>query len=245
MRWKLFAVLCVLVIIPRPSYALVPFLGWGYSVGYGIGWLAGSEAHRKGYAWSTVFDPPANVLRGKITFSYDPSLIIVHPEFSGFVGVFSDNPATHIPYNPSGVYGDIYIGSIPGPRSGMTWNLNVGANTVSLEFDVSANPVSVSETEHLNFFALAIETTVQLTGWVVEPTATGHFWEVGNPQDQSQTFMVCSDAQGDEYLCGEVTSLGLTAVPVPEPLPLYVLGAALVALAGRGRRLRSRRPRSH
>lgn len=234
LRKRVIVLLALLAtLLPESVKAVaVPFLGWGYSVGYGIGWVAGSKAHREGHAWSTLFDPPADIVRGQATFRYDPALITIIPESSGFIGPFSDDPATAIPFEPSGFYGDMSTRTLGSPRPGMISNLIIGTDTVVLQFDLSANPITVeSESAHVNFFILALETSQPLLGFELQPTATGQFFEVGSPADQSQTFMICRDARG-EYSCGATTALGLIAVAVPEPSSFLLLAAAAVCACG-------------
>jgi hypothetical protein len=55
-----------------PAQAIVPVLGWGYSVGYGAQYVLGVNGTRSGDGWSGWFDPPANVISGQVTFYYDP-----------------------------------------------------------------------------------------------------------------------------------------------------------------------------
>jgi hypothetical protein len=201
----------------------IPGLGWGYTTGYGI--AKGTGINPPGYTglttWSIWWDPPASAIRGQVTFSYDPSLITVLPQYSGFVGLFSNDPSSGYPVNPSETYPAYDVTTLPGPRAGMVSNLNVSANTVSLFWDDSANPVTVDQsTGSLNFFLLTVQTSIPLSGWTVNDTNTGQFHEVGSLNDQSQTYMICSDPTRGAYSCGETTSstrgFGLTAI-APEP----------------------------
>ena len=227
-----FGFLGLLLAATSAQALAVPFLGWGYSVGYAVGAVAGSEAHREGHAWSWVFDPPAYALRGQITLQYDPSQVTIVPAQSGFIGHFSDNPASAPPVNPSGEYPPIDTTNLPGPRPGMISNLNVGPDTVTLTWDISANPPLLSE-EHHNFYVLTVNTAQSLSGWTIENTATGTAFELGNFNDQSQTYMIC-DAGAGEYNCGLTSDpgvgFGLTAIARLPALENWMLGLLAFAL---------------
>jgi hypothetical protein len=235
----------ILAFVSEAHATLVPLLGWGYSLGYGadraLGVIPPGASPLGNDEWSIWWDPPASVIDGRVTFKYDPNLITVHPERSGFIGEFSDNPAINMPFNPSGVYPPFDMSTLPGPRPGMVFDLFVGPDTVILTFDLSANPVTVPEDAGpINFFGLAITTTVPLVGFKIEDTNTGHFHEVGSFLDQSQTFMHCSDVLRGVYNCGETTSpsrgFGLTAIP--EPSTYLLFGTGVLVLLGFGWRPR-------
>ena len=104
-------VLLFSIFAPVEVHALaIPVAGWGYTVGYGIGRGIGLNPRgvggitgngTPGTGWSIWWDPPVSLIRGRVVFEYDPSLITVIPEASGFVGVFSDNPAIDMPFDQS------------------------------------------------------------------------------------------------------------------------------------------------
>jgi len=227
------------------AFALVPFIGWGYTVGYGINKAVIGNPNND--AWIGWWDPPANVIRGRVTFEYDPTLITIRPAQSGFLGNFSDNPANVLPWDPSETYPPWNTDTNPlgGPRPGTTSSLTlVGANRVVLNFDFSANPAPANGSSSENFYGLAFETSQHLAGWTIENTNTGQFHEVGSLLDQSDTFMTCSAGSG-EYSCGETNSstvgFGLTAIPTPEPSSLLLtITAGIVGANGFVRRRRSR-----
>ena len=222
-NWIVAVLIVVLTFSSLAQAYLTPVAGWGYTVGYGIGKACGFN--KRGYGWIGWWDPPVDILRGRVTFAYNPSLITIHPEWSGFVGEFSDDPSINVPWNPDEVYPEFNADNFPGSRPEMVWNLNVGLNTVTLDFDLSANPVveDSNTTGHTVFFGLFMETSVALTDWTVESTQTGDFYELGSPDDEILTYMVVRDATGFEYYAGESSSLGLTANPVPEPTTVLLL----------------------
>jgi PEP-CTERM motif-containing protein len=218
----------------------IPGLGWGYTIGYGAAkWTGLATPYYTGLTpYSIWWDPPASALDGRVTFAYDPALITVFPELSGFVGDFSNNPAINVPFAASEVYPLFDMSTIPGPRPGMIYDLSVGVDTVTLTFDVSANPVTVpAGTGSINFFGLAIGTKVPLSGFRIEDTNIGQFHEIGSLNDQSQTYMHCSDSIHGIYNCGETNSptrgFGLTAVPTPEPSTWLLLSIGFLGLLGR------------
>ena len=228
----------------RTAHAVfIPGIGWGYSLGYGAAKVTGLNP--PGYTgltnWSIWWDPPATALIGRASFAYDSSLMTILPQHSGFVGLYSDNPLTDVPVTPTETYPEFDTATLPGPRPGMVWDLTVTSNTVSLFWDVSANPVTVPDTTgSLNFFMLAVQTSMPLSGWKVNNTSTGQFRELGSLNDQSQTYMLCSAPNRGTYNCGETTSptrgFGLTAVQTPEPATLFLAGGALLCLGLWGRR---------
>jgi len=175
-----------------------------------------------------------------VTFAYDPTLITVRPDLSGFVGQFSNNPAIDVPYNPSGVYPEFDAMTFPGARAGAVWSLAVGPDTVTLDFDFSANPAPFTGATHQNFFGLFLETSRPLAGWQLNTTSTGQFRELGSPTDQRLTFARCSDG-ASTYACGEVTTLGMTASEVPEPASCVLLGSGLLSVVCRRWRAKARK----
>ncbi|MGE0486448.1 MAG: hypothetical protein AB7Q81_20015 [Gammaproteobacteria bacterium] len=222
---------------------LLPVLGWGYSLGWAIGGtntpvFTGNGT--PGTGASIWWDPPVDLLGGRVVFEFDPDVFTIVPEHSGFIGAFSDNPAVDMPYDPSGVYPTIDWSTIPtGMRAGGTSTLTVDPTRVTLEFDYSANPVTVDALSgHLNFYHLAVIVPKNVKGFVIETTATGDLWEVGSFADQSETYMTCRGDNGT-YACGGTqdpsVGYGLTAVYVPEPgtWTLVMLGL----LSRRGRRV--------
>lgn len=216
--------------------ALFPLLGNAYSVGYGIGYISGMNAHLNGTGWIGWWDPPVSLLRGRVTYAYDPTLITIRPEYSGFVGPFSDDPTLSLPYNPSGVYPLFDVANFRGARPGLTWTLTVGTNTVTLDFDLSSNPLTFGDgAEHVNMFGLYLETSRPLSGWGVERAPVGAYHEV---EDPAQTFGVCADPSGGEVSCGgdASTPRGLTPHVVPEPTAMALLGVGLACIGGPMRR---------
>jgi hypothetical protein len=239
----LVSVLFITLAFVTKAHAVgIPVFGWGYSIAYGVdcgvGAIPCGSSPLGNDDWSIWWDPPVSALTGRVTFEYDPNVITVRPERSGFVGLFSDNPAINVPFDPSGVYPAFDMSTLPGPRPGMVYDLFVGPHTVILSFDLSANPVTVpNDAGPMNFFGLAIKTKVPLLGFKIEDTNIGDFHEVGSLGDQSQTFLLCSDAARGTYTCGETDlpsrGFGLTSVPVPEPSSWALLSTAMIlALVG-------------
>jgi hypothetical protein len=222
-----------IILCAQNAFALVPAAGWGYTIGWSIQRFFGGPPD----GWIGWWDPPANVIRGRVTFVYDPTLITIQPSRSGFLAQFSDNPSNVLPWDPSEHYPDWDTGTNPlgGPRPGGTATLSlVGTNKVVLNFDFSANPPSASDSSSTNFYGLAFATNQPLQGWTVNNTNTGQLHEVGSLADQSETFMVCSTGSG-EYSCGETNSasvgFGLTSVPTPEPTSAVLLAMGVIGTA--------------
>jgi hypothetical protein len=193
--------------------------------------IPGNYPHKVEGYWSWVLDPPANVLSGQVTFQYDPSLIGILPQYSGFIGDFSDDPSTAIPIGSTDT-SPLDVSDLPGPRAGMNWSLTVGPDTVTLTFDDSSNPVAIdNRTGSVNFFVLSIVTFQPVSGWVPDTSGPGQFLELGG-----QTYSICSSATLGQYYCGDTAASsygnnGFLAVIVPESSTLAMLAIGLLVLA--------------
>jgi hypothetical protein len=225
--------------------AAIPVFGQGYTIGYGIGWLSGSRAHREGHAWSWWVDPSVNSLSGQVTIAYDPSKFTVLPDESGPAGLFSNDPSSAPPVNPSEFYGSFLVPALPGARPGNVWNLDISTPGIAvISFDLTANPVALDSTAgDVNFYALTVLSTDNLSGFLVNSTPTGDAFIVAGP---SSSFMTCSAPGGASFACGQPPSTtfsqGLTARPVPEPETwiLMLLGFGGLGCVVRGRRKSAR-----
>lgn len=242
MRTLTFAsgVLAVALSFSTPVGAAIPVFGQGYTLGYGIGWLAGSKAHREGHAWSWWADPPVNVLTGQLTIDYDPNLFTVLPDESGPAGLFSNDPSSAPPVNASEFYGSFGVPALPGARPGDVWNLDISTPGVAIiSFDLTANPVAVDPGGgDVNFFALTVLSRDKLSGFVVNNSPTGDAFEVAGA---ANTFMTCGPPDAS-FSCGQPVgstfSQGLTAVTVPEPGTWALM---LLGFLGTGLLIRRRR----
>jgi len=242
MRTLTFAsgVFAVALSFSTPAGAVIPVFGQGYTLGYGIGWLSGSKAHREGHAWSWWVDPPVNVLSGQLTIDYDPTLFTVLPDESGPAGLFSNDPSSAPPVNASEYYGSFTVPALPGARPGDVWSLDISTPGVAIiSFDLTANPVAFDPSGgDVNFFALTVLSRDKLGGFIVNNSPTGDAFEAAGP---TTTFMTCGPPDAS-FACGQPAgstfSQGLTAVPVPEPATWMLM---LLGLLGPGLLIRRRR----
>lgn len=234
-------VLALALSLSTPATAAIPAFGQGYTIGYGIGWLAGFKSHREGHAWSWWVDPSANVLSGQVTIAYDPSKFTVLADESGPAGLFSNDPSSAPPVNPSEFYGSFLVPALPSARPGNVWNLDLTTPGIAIiSFDLTANPVALDPSVgDVNFYALTVLSTDELSGFIVNNTPTGDASIVPGP---SSSFMTCSGPEGASFACGQppgsTFSQGLTAVPVPEPEAWITM---LLGFAGLGCLVRARR----
>ena len=218
------------------AIGIVP-LGWLYSFSDRVLASGIAPGANQVSGWGWVLDPSTNVLNGQVTFKYDPTVMTILPQFSGFIGDFSNDPSTAIPVESIDT-SPLDVSNLPGPRPGMTWNLAVGTNTVTLSFDMNGNPVSINDSvQSENFFILSVETSSQVIGWQQLTSGQGQFYELGSATDRSQTYATCSSPTLGQYSCGDPSAnsygnFGYTAMMAPEPTTTALLGSGLLGLLG-------------
>ncbi len=239
MPWRLFLLVPLFLSFPKPADAigLGPF-GWAYSFSDRVLAKNIAPGANQVSGWGWILDPSTAVLNGQVTFQYDPSLITILPQYSGFIGDFSNDPSTAIPVNSTDT-SPLDVTHLPGPRPGMIWSLTVNANTVTLAFDTSANPVNLDNSNtDINFFVLSVATSQAVTGWTQLTSGTGQFRELGSLSDHTQTYAVCSSStQGGNYFCGDPgastnANFGFNAIFAPEPSYFAILAVGFAALLG-------------
>jgi hypothetical protein len=229
---------------PANALGIVEF-GWAYTFSDKVLFNSKSYPAPDYGFWGWALDPPADVLQGQATFRYDPSVMTILPQYSGFLGPFSSDPSVTIAEG-SDPNVPFDVAQLSGSRPGMTWSLTVNPDTVVLNFDTSANPVSVPDGNPFNFFLLATATSSQVTGWTQQTSGEGQFRELASPTDHSQTYMICSSPDRSSYYCGDpaaenYATHGYTAVMAPEPSYLPLLAVGLLGLCGHRLRRRGHR----
>ena len=169
--------------------------------------------------WWDILDPPGDISQIGFEIKFIPAMISIDLADSGFLCDFSaggDCPAV-APNTVSQGFVPLTVGA---PRTGTSFSLILGADTVTLLADLSANPPP-SGTDR-NFFALAFKTvepqnisSVQFSN----SPGVGDMFQVAGPSQ------VCTLVGGGE--CGS-DNPGQGFTFIPEPSSVALLGAGLL-----------------
>ena len=172
-----------------------------------------------------VLDPPGGISQIGFTMNYDSSVYEILPGQSGFLCDFSDGgycPAT----NPNSVTFDPNF-TVGPPRTGTSYSFVVTHGTMSLSYDMSANPAPDSGDR--NAFAIAFRTSRPLAfQFHAQPG-------IGNLQTTSATCLLTSGGT-----CGsDAPAWGVTGTSVPEPASwaMMIVGFGMTGGAMRRRSL--------
>lgn len=172
------------------------------------------------YLW--LLDPPTTAVKIGFEIHYDSSKMTILPALSGFLCDFSNGGSCPLPApGTSGNNGaSIMVG---GPRSGTTYSFNVTANTITLDYDMTANPAPLGSDQ--NFFAIAFTSPYPNVAFTTH-AAGADFYQVSTFCQTTDPSMSCKSNH---------PIYGATLLPVPEPDGWLL---ALIAVAPVSLRLR-------
>lgn len=217
----------------QQAYAITPFGGWGYSIGYGADRILGF-VHAEDDLWSIWIDPPPLTINsGRITFHYDPNVLTVRTY--GWAGAFGADPSLLAPPVTSNDVmptldpnGDPW--AMQAPNAGLVQHdvtVDPIAGSIVIDFDWGSNPYQPATNDHFNFFGIDVSGPTNMSGFTFVPRGTGDFGLVGSAQDvalngnNAATYMNCAGGY-----CGEEPLGDLQVTLTPEP------GAYALLLAG-------------
>jgi hypothetical protein len=171
-----------------------------------------------------IFDPPGVISSIGFNVNYDNSIYQILPAQSGFLCDFSDGgycPAT----NPNSVTFDPGF-SVGSPRAGTNYSFVVTPSTISLLYDMSANPAP--NTGDRNAFAIAFTTSSRLNFEFHTQQGLGNL----------QTVSVSCQLVGGGTCGSDSPAWGITGTSVPEPAAwaMLIVGFGMIGNTMRRRR---------
>lgn len=167
------------------------------------------------YLW--LLDPPTSAVQIGFEIHYDSSKMTILPEQSGFLCGFSDGGSCPLTApGTSGTNGASMV--VGGPRAGTDYTFTVTPDTITLAYDLTANPAPLGPDQ--NFFAIAFTSPYPGVAFTTEPL-TGDFYQVSTSCQTTDPFMSC---KSDHPI------FGATLLPVPEPDGWWLALAGCVPL---------------